>query len=480
MKKILLFGLIFCLVKLSAQQTENNFSNTLENTLRIVAEKFDIKFEYHPASLKAKVLTYANWRLREDLPQTLDNTIRSLDLIYTKKPGTNVYIINKFRYHIRTEEEGKKHLALLLTKYKNASAFDLRKKELSISIAKAMGIDLMKVRETPVVVRGSKRLMDGYSVENIAIETFPGYYLCGSLYSPLIVTGKIPAILSPHGHFPDYRAEDPSLQGRYNPNVQTRCAALAKMGSFAYSYDMYSWGESMLHTNDTSAHGNGVANAIQTWNSIRVVDFLASLENVDTKRIGVTGASGGGTQTMLVAALDKRISLSVPVVMLSSSFYGGCECESGLPIHHCVPNYTNNAEIGAMIAPNPLLVISNGSDWTTSVPNTDYPYLKKVFSLYGKPQNVESVYLPKDQHDYGFSKREPMYHFIAKHFSLNIANIKNRTGKIDETSITIESPEALAVFTNQVQFPKSALKGHEAIAKAFKKYHQLDEHFINY
>jgi len=88
--------------------------------------------------------------------------------------------------------------------------------------------------------------------------------------------------------------------------------------------------------------------------------------------------------------------------MVSSSFYGGCQCESGLPIHdECNGHKTNNAEIAAMMAPAPLLVISDGSDWTKSVPGTDYPYLKKVYGFYGKEKNVESVYLPNDQHDYG-------------------------------------------------------------------------------
>ncbi len=455
-----------------AQQAEDVYKKPLKEVLVDVEKTYHVKLIYDDKNVKEMNVNYATWRFTSNVKSTLDNILEPLDLTYHKS-GKDTYEITPYEYYRRSEAEGKKHLDELLAAYPNADAFDKRKKDLRVCILKALGINEFAKRTALNPIIRSRILMNGYSVENVAFESIPGYFVAGTLYKPANGKGPFPVILCPHGHF--YNEKDPSISmdsGRYRPDMQYRCAGLAKMGAIVLNYDMYSWGESALQTGNYSFHNTGFSASIQTWNSIRALDFLLSLPDADKSRVGVTGASGGGTQTILISALDGRVTVSVPVVMVSSSFYGGCQCESGLPIHdECNGHRTNNAEIAALVAPRPLLVISDGSDWTQSVPGTDYPYLKKVYNFYGKDTNVESVYLPNDHHDYGITKRVPMYKFFAKTFGLNLKAITGKNGNIDESSITVQKNKDMLVFGKD-PLPPNALRSHKDIIRAFKEVQQ--------
>ncbi|HEX2101692.1 MAG TPA: acetylxylan esterase, partial [Candidatus Synoicihabitans sp.] len=213
--------------------------------------------------------------------------------------------------------------------------------------------------------RHSRREFDGYSVEAVAFESLPGFYVTGNLYRPTTAAGRSrPAILSTHGHTPAPRAPgDYERHGRFTEYAQIRAAALARLGAVVLSIDMFGYGDSIVQVG-AEAHRTPLAMRVQLWNAIRALDFLTTLDEVDPAQIAVTGESGGATQALLLTAVDPRVAVSVPVVMVSSYFFGGCPCESGRPIHRSSKHFASNAVIAALAAPRPMLVISDGKDWT--------------------------------------------------------------------------------------------------------------------
>ncbi|RYZ99824.1 MAG: hypothetical protein EOP47_15750 [Sphingobacteriaceae bacterium] len=464
------FLAICCSAK--AQQPSDIYNKALKDVLTDVEKTFHVKVIYK-GKLQDTTVKYATWRFTPEVSHTLDNILYPLGLGY-RELGKDTYLVTSYEYYRRSDAEGKKHLAELLTAYPDAVAFDKRKAALRKSMLMTLGINRFDKRTPLNPIIRKKIKMEGYTVRNVAFESIPGYFVCGTLYMPIKAVKPYPVILSPNGHFYG-KGESLTAEGsgRYGKDEQYLCAALAKMGAIVFNYDMYSWGESALLSGSPAFHETNFALAIQTWNSTRALDFLLSIPNADKSRIGVTGASGGGTQTFLLGALDGRVTATAPVVMVSSSYYGGCPCESGLPIHEgCDGHKTNNTEIAALIAPKRQLIISDGSDWTQSVPGTDYPYLKKVYDFYGKEADVENVHLPNDGHDYGFSKRVPVYHFFANTFGLNISKLYNEAGQISESGCTIQKAAAMHVFSDRHTLPANALKGHEAIKMAFGTYQQ--------
>jgi dienelactone hydrolase len=447
----------------NAQVPQDVYRKPLKDVIQEIEKRHDITVRYSESLIKGVEVLYPSWRYRIDTEETLANILLPLDMIF-EKTGDKQYQISKYVYYQRPPEEGKQHLGQLLSLYKDLPAWESRKSELRKCFLAQMNLTPFP-KKTPLnPIYTAKRKMDGYTVENVAIETIPGVYLCGSLYRPSKGKGPFPGILCTHGHADN---SDLNKYGRYRPDHQYRCATLARMGAVVFSYEMFAWGESQLQVNK-EVHRTGLALTMQTVNSMRVIDFLESLPYVDPKRIGVTGESGGGTQTFLLAALDDRVAVSVPVVMVSSYFYGGCPCESGLPIHSCSAAGTNNAEIAAMASPRPMLVISDGDDWTRHVPEIEFPYLKKVYKLYGKDGNIENVHLAAEGHDYGASKRMAMYGFMARHLGLNLNSVKDKSGKIDESKATIENFEALLVFGKEGKLPPEAVKGPDAVMTVLK------------
>ena len=356
-------------------------------------------------------------------------------------------------------DQGKAELDRIAKKIPDLEAWNKRRAAVRQGILEGAGLHPLP-RRTPLNPRRhSRRSHPGYTVENVALETAPGFFLCGNLYLPSKPPESMAAILCPHGH-----ARDPKYakEGRLRPEMQYRCATLARMGAAVFSYDMIGYSDSRKQ-GWSHNHGTQVLR-LQCWNSIRAVDFMLSLPGIDPKRVGVTGASGGGTQTFLLTALDGRITAAAPCVMVSAHFFGGCACESGVPIHVRPHHITNNTEIAALCAPRPMMLISCGGDWTANTPKVEFPFVQRIYQLHGSRKMVENAHLPDEGHDYGESKRQPMYDFFARHLKLDRGKWTTATGtRMDESTVVLESHQTLQVFTEAHPLPGHALKPNSKV-----------------
>ena len=331
--------------------------------------------------------------------------------------------------------------------------WEARAQKIRAQIREGMELEKIPAKPNSAPIIHTKRVMDGYTIENVAFESMPGIYVTGNLYRPVKKQKSYAGILCPHGH-----GENP--HGRFREQTQKRCATLARMGAVVFVLDMAGQGDSKQ-----TQHKFSKALKLQTINAIRGIDFLLSLPGVDPQRIAVTGESGGGTQTFLLAALDQRVKVTAPTVMVSAHFFGGCVCESGMPIHKKRDYQTNNVEIAALTAPRPMLLTSDGDDWTKNTPKVEFPFIQKIYALYGKQNLVENVHLPDEKHDYGPNKRKAMYMFMAKHLNLDIKAVSDAHGNIDEGPSKVLEQKDLAVFNAEHPRPANAVMGDEAVLK---------------
>ena len=195
-----------------------------------------------------------------------------------------------------TPEQGKLFMEQEKQKYATAAAWKKRAAEIRKHILHAAELEKFPAKCPLNPIISEVRSYEGYQVRNVAFESLPGVYVTGSLYTPTQAKGKLPAVLTAEGHW-----SDPADYGRYRPEAQKRFATLARMGAIVFSYDAVGYGQL---ADFGWVHEHPKALKQQTWNSIRAVDFLISM-GADPKRIAMTGASGGGTQTILLTAIDE-------------------------------------------------------------------------------------------------------------------------------------------------------------------------------
>ena len=287
---------------------------------------------------------------------------------------------------------------------------------------------------------------EDYTVEKVYFEAYPGFFTTGNLYRPKGEKGPFPGIVSPHGHWGRGRLEN-SEAG----SVPGRCINFAKQGYVIFSYDMVGRvdsGEQIDHAygGEREALWGLSLMALQLWNAIRAVDFLETLPDVDNDRIGCTGASGGGTQTFMLTAVDDRIKVSAPVNMISAHMQGGCLCENAPNLRLDI----SNIEIGALMAPNPLLLVSATGDWTKDTPKVEYPAIRSIYAHFDAKDKLHEVQIDAD-HNYNKDSREAVYAWFAKWF----LGEEDAT-KFKEVPFEVERDEALLVFHNR-ELPEGAL-----------------------
>ena len=311
----------------------------------------------------------------------------------------------------------------------------------------------------------------GYSVENISIETYPGFYLGGNLYRPLGKgKGPFPGILNPHGHWVHGRLEDQVLG-----SIPARCINFALQGMVAFSYDMVGYNDTQFAPSNPEAKRKGAESGhtfatdptnllwnislmgLQTWNSIRALDFLSALPDVDPNRLGCTGASGGGTQTFMLGAIEDRLAAQAPNVMVSHTMQGGCLCENapGLRVDFF------NVDIAASAAPRPQILVAASTDWTKTTMEVEGPALGKVYHLFGAEDHLRYVRLDFD-HNYNQPSREQVYGWFGKWLRHS-----PDFSPIAEQPYKKEADTALRVFSGSA-LPADAVTAEQLIAYLIK------------
>lgn len=350
-----------------------------------------------------------------------------------------------------------------------------RAAELKLQVLVSQGLWPMPTRSTrPPVIHGRIE-MDDYTIDKVYFESMPGFYVTGNLYRPTKVDGKLPGVLCPHGHWANGRFYDCGaaavrkqiVQGaeRFEDGgrspMQSRCVQLARMGCVVFHYDMIGYADSrqisqeIIHgfrkqrpeMNDPARWGLYSPQAesrlqssmgLQTFNSICSLDFLLSLADVDPDRIAVTGASGGGTQTFVLAGIDPRVSVAFPAVMVSTAMQGGCTCENSC----CLRVGTGNIELAALFAPKPLGMTA-ANDWTHEMESKGFPELQQLYKMLGRPNNVALTPLVHFGHNYNYVSRAAMYSWLNDHLKLGFQDpiVEEGYQRLDAAQLTVWDDE---------------------------------------
>ncbi len=431
----------------SARSGANKFSRPLDEMLEEVAHRFDVRIGCKRFAADTVFCPYADFRIRPySLAETLDNLLRPLDLKWSAKDGK--ITVQPYEYYRRTPADGEKLLAWLSSRYTDRAAWERRRDEVLAGVREALALEPFEAASVanPDVRMGAIAVHDGYTTQNYALETLPGLYVCGTIYSSR-VRGPRALVIAPSGHWEG---------GRYRRDHQLLMATLARMGAVAVDLDIFGWGDSERQIG-SAAHTADYSMQLQALWSKCLTDWIVrTRRDIDTTRMAATGGSGGATHAMLLAVLDSRFAALAPVVHLVSHFDGGCPCESGRPVTLAAGGSCTPEILAAAMAPRPVLTVSDGGDWTASYPESEYPYLRRIWALYGAEDAVENAHFPDERHDYGCSKRQAVYDFFARRLELDAL-------QADESKVDLLPASALSSFTDGL--PDGAIASREELER---------------
>lgn len=438
--------------RLSASETP--FTMPLTEVLDEVERLFDVKLDCRNFDPKSLSLDFAASRIRPySLEETLRNVLMPLDLKWEQNGRT--VRIQPYEYHRRVPADGEKLLAWLSAKYQNRAEWEQRKEEVKRDALKILNLDpyVRGLKADPAIYTGAVTMHTGYTTQNFALETLPGLYVCGTIYAPAAkakAKTKRPLIISPAGHWPE---------ARYRADQQYRMATFARMGAVAVDMDIVAWGESE-HQLGIEAHQAPYAMQVQVlWSKVVTDWILATRKDVDVNRMAATGGSGGGTHTLMAALVDGRFAVLAPVVHLVSHFDGGCPCESGRPVALAAGGSAMPELLAAVMAPKPVLTVSDGGDWTHTYPTLEQPYLHRIWGFYHAQHNLRNAHFEDEKHDYGPNKRMAVYRFFADHLGLDFT-------QVDEEQVTLQPHEALQSFKGNL--PEGAIRSAHELEKLIK------------
>jgi hypothetical protein len=470
--------------------SDTRFERPLSDVLNDLAARFHIRYKLQQVDTAGLMLPYADSRIRPySVEESLRGVLSYFDFQYEKQ-GKNTYKLRHYDYPRRSDDEGEQLLNYLATLYTDSVTFDARRRLLLREFRRRVGFDALLTRtvmrrddlSASPLRAGQERRHRGYRTQNFAIETLPGLYCSGTVYLPAGAAAlttqlapkaaasttakntrqaanapqqpapqsrykgkRYPLIICPNGHFAD---------GRYNPDLQRRMATLARMGAIVVGYDLFGWGESEWQVGHEQ-HERALAQPMQLLNGWLIFDLMMQRRDIDTTRVAVNGGSGGGTHCVMLTLIDPRFTAACPVVSFCAHFDGGCPCESGMGTALCGGG-TCNAEYAALFAPRPLGFVSDGGDWTRTVPTQELPYLQRIYGFYGAADRLYHYHYPDERHDFGPNKRAAVYDFFTRVFGLD-------STQVDEDKVTVESSSALQFWGSADRMPAHAIRSWQQL-----------------